>query len=323
MHQLLECIDAGTEYCPCYLAESNECIMCSQLQGNTFCDCRNWKGVCIYQEYIWNRSRIKEGRREITCRIAEKKTVSGNLMILTLEVNRTLARELNEPGAYVFLRDPRDPGYFDTPMSVMIVNEEAGTLSFAVNTRGVKTKALAGLENEVSLRGPYWNGILGLKYLKGFRRGKALLVARGVGQAPAIAVARKLVLAGNQVDIVLDAGNIGVNFAEQYFRDLDCKIILQTVFDKSKLTVSPEALKFIKRQVEDEGVRLVYCGGPELMNRDVKGLIQGLEQEVYFACSNDAKLCCGEGICGSCQTRLHDGNRVITCKTQLNPMEII
>ncbi len=323
MHQLLECIDAGTEYCPCYLAESNECIMCSQLQGNTFCDCRNWKGVCIYQEYIWNRSRIKEGRREITCRIAEKKTVSGNLMILTLEANRTLARELNEPGAYVFLRDPRDPGYFDTPMSVMMVNEEEGTLSFAVNTRGVKTKALAGLENEVSLRGPYWNGILGLKYLKGFRRGKALLVARGVGQAPAIAVARKLILAGNQVDMVVDAGNIGVNFAEQYFRDLGCKIILQTVFDKNKLTVSPEALKFIKRQVEDEGVRLVYCGGPELMNRDIKELIQGLEQEVYFVCSNDAKLCCGEGICGSCQTRLHDGNRVITCKTQLNPMEII
>ena len=45
--ETIDCIDAGSEFCPCHLAESGECILCSQLQGSHFCDCLNWKGVCI------------------------------------------------------------------------------------------------------------------------------------------------------------------------------------------------------------------------------------------------------------------------------------
>lgn len=29
----LFCVDAGSAYCPCYLAESGECIACSLLRG--------------------------------------------------------------------------------------------------------------------------------------------------------------------------------------------------------------------------------------------------------------------------------------------------
>mgnify|MGYP000921887947 CR=1 FL=1 len=55
----MDCIDCGTEYCPCHLAESGECIMCSQLQGECFCDCVNWKGVCVYQELFNNGTDIQ------------------------------------------------------------------------------------------------------------------------------------------------------------------------------------------------------------------------------------------------------------------------
>lgn len=45
-YEVIDCIDAGTEFCPCHLAEEGECILCSQLHGKCFCDCVNWKGVC-------------------------------------------------------------------------------------------------------------------------------------------------------------------------------------------------------------------------------------------------------------------------------------
>ena len=66
--ETIDCIDAGTEFCPCHLAESGECILCSQLQGGHFCDCLNWKGVCIYQEFHDNGNKAKEQRKTYTCR---------------------------------------------------------------------------------------------------------------------------------------------------------------------------------------------------------------------------------------------------------------
>ena len=62
MKEYANCIDCGTEFCPCKLAETGECILCSQLQGEHFCDCLNWNGVCIYQELYNNGMKAKKGR---------------------------------------------------------------------------------------------------------------------------------------------------------------------------------------------------------------------------------------------------------------------
>src|SRR5690606_31713775 len=110
--------------------------------GKVFCDCTNWQGVCIYQEYIWNHARSKERRRVYPCQILAQKKVAPTVTVLTLQVRRTLARELKEPGAYVFLRVPPQPVFFDLPMSIMQADERAGIIKIAVQERGVKTKYL-------------------------------------------------------------------------------------------------------------------------------------------------------------------------------------
>lgn len=322
MDHLIDCVDAGTEYCPCYLAEIGECIMCSQLQGHLFCDCKNWKGVCIYQEYVWNKYQIKEGRKNLICKVVRKKTISDSVMILNIAVNNTLLRELNQPGAYVFLRHPEDPWYYDTPMSVLRVNEEEGTIEIAIQIKGVKTKSVLKVDKEIYLRGPYWNGLLGLKYLKVLRNEKALLIARGIGQASAAPVARKLILSGNEVEVILDSGRVGVNFAEDYLKELGCKITLKSVLDLKKLEIPAETLNYINQVIEDKNIKLVYSGGADKIHEGITRLLNQIDRDIFFTCSNDAKICCGEGICGSCQTRLADGSRVKTCKTQLDPLNI-
>jgi NAD(P)H-flavin reductase len=296
--------------------------MCSQLQGRTFCDCTNWKGVCIYQEYVNNRKRIKEQRKSFVSRLIEKQFLSENVMLLKFKTNSTLARELNQPGAYVFLRSTEEPAFFDTPMSVMTTDERTGTVTAAVQIRGVKTKALKKIKEELLVRGPYWNGLLGLKYIKGLRNSRALLVTRGIGQAPALPVARKLVAAGNEVEVVLDKGRGGVNFAEQHFRELGCEVVHRSVLQPGTLDVPEETLEYIKKKVLEEGVRLVYTGGSEKLHQGVGRLLASMGAGTFFACSNDARVCCGEGICGSCHTRLADGSRIKTCKTQLGPVDI-
>lgn len=72
-YEIKDCIDAGSEYCPCHLAETGDCILCSQLSGKKFCDCINWKGVCIYQEFIWNGKKAKEERETYLGKIIKKR----------------------------------------------------------------------------------------------------------------------------------------------------------------------------------------------------------------------------------------------------------
>ena len=67
--EAVECIDLGTEYCPCKLAEQGQCLICSQCQGECFWDCLNWKGVCVYQELYNNGNKAKEGRKTYDCTV--------------------------------------------------------------------------------------------------------------------------------------------------------------------------------------------------------------------------------------------------------------
>lgn len=324
--KISDCIDAGTEYCPCYLAETGDCIMCSQLQGKVFCDCTNWKGVCIYQEYVWNHAQMKDSRKMSPCRVLTREHVTSAITLLTIQVSKTLTRELNQPGAYVFLRSLESPVHFDIPMSIMRVNEIKNTVDIAVQERGVKTKYLVskdcGNAEEILLRGPYWNGIMGLKYIKGFQKGRALLIVRGIGQASALPVAKKLLQGSNEVEVLLDTGRSNANFTGDLFREMGCIVIEKEVLEIKTLTIPEETLEYIGTGLTKRGIGLIYCGGPDLLHQGVSRLIQEKAGNVYLACSNNAQLCCGEGVCGSCQIRLADGRRVKTCKTQLDPLAI-
>ena len=69
--ETIDCIDAGSEFCPCHLAESGECILCSQLQGSHFCDCLNWKGVFI-KNFIIMVIKLRSKEKLILARYVKK-----------------------------------------------------------------------------------------------------------------------------------------------------------------------------------------------------------------------------------------------------------
>lgn len=97
----MDCIDCGTEYCPCHLAESGECIMCSQLQGECFCDCVNWKGVCVYQELFNNGMKAKEGRKTYNCEVTFAEEIDEGVIMIKFIAPHKLAIDLVKPGSYI------------------------------------------------------------------------------------------------------------------------------------------------------------------------------------------------------------------------------
>lgn len=320
-YESIDCVDAGTDYCPCYLAETNNCIICSQLQGKEFCDCINWKGVCIYQEYIWNGSKGKQIRESLSVNVIEKNEINEKVLFLKLKVSKTLARELNQPGSYIFIRDEKYPQFFDVPMSVMYSDETDGMIDLLIQIRGIKTKVLNKIGETLKIRAPYWNGVIGLKNLKAVAGQNCLIVARGISQAPSVLVAKKLKASNNNIKVLLDEGSSGTSYSKKYYEKLGCDIIKAEIL-KNKI-FDETARQIIKNIIRDFNIKFIFSGGSDIIHKEILNIIKETDDKILFACTNNANICCGEGICGSCSIRLKDRRSIKACKAQVDPNDLI
>ncbi|NLP29134.1 MAG: sulfide/dihydroorotate dehydrogenase-like FAD/NAD-binding protein [Clostridia bacterium] len=318
-YEVTDCIDAGTEFCPCHLAEVGQCILCSQLSGKTFCDCINWKGVCIYQEYVWNGEKAKSQRKTYFCKVLEKKVIEEKLIIFTLLTTHKIAQDLIHPGSYIFMRSTKSTQFYDAPMSIMDVNTEENWIKVAMEIKGIKTKTIASVEeNEnILIRAPFWNGIFGLRNVYTARDGVSLIVARGIGQAPMVPVLRKLYSNGNKLIVVLDKANYKNTFVEEYLSKYDCKVINCNTLDKGQIT--EEVKEIIDRAIEEEKINLVHCNGADILNLKI---VEYVNDRVKTSCCNNARMCCGEGVCGSCSARYKGQVVKRLCKVQTEPKKL-
>lgn len=318
-YEIRDCIDAGTEYCPCHLSETGDCILCSQLSGKTFCDCINWKGVCIYQEYIWNGGKAKEGRKTYTCKIISKENPEDKIMVLTVLAPHELVKNLIHPGSYIFLRAYKTSPFYDVPISIMDINVEENTFTIAIEVKGIKTKKLDVLKDEdkILVRGPYWNGELGLKHIYKSKDGVSILIARGIGQAPMIPVLKKLYGSGNKTIVIFDKSNYKKSLIDKYLEMCNSEVIYCSTLQGGNL--SEDFKNLLTKLMENNKINLIHCSGPDILNYKV---IEYIGDKAPFSCCNNAKMCCGEGICGACSTR-YKGHKVKKlCKVQIEPKYI-
>lgn len=318
-YEIRDCIDAGTEYCPCHLAETGDCILCSQLNGKKFCDCINWKGVCIYQEYIWNQSKAKKQRKVYSCKISKKETVERNVIVFEITIPHDLAKSLVHSGSYVFLRNPKTSQFYDAPISIMETRTEDNTITVAIELKGPKTKSLNFLNegDNIYVRGPYWNGELGLRNIYKSREGTSIVIARGIGMAPMVPVMRKLHANGNKLIVILDKANYKNVFIEKYLEMYGAEVINCSTLQSGD--ISQQLKEILTNLMDNEKINLIHCSGPDILNYKALDFIGS---KVDFSCCNNAKMCCGEGVCGACSTRFKGSRVKKLCKVQIEPKYI-
>ncbi len=324
-YEVFDCIDAGSEFCPCHLAETGDCILCSQLAGKKFCDCINWKGVCIYQEFIWNGGKAAKERRTYTFNVIKKELLNENVVLLTVKTSHKLASELTHPGSYVFMRKPGFMQYYDVPLSIMDCSTEENWIKVVVEIKGVKTTSLCTVkENDnVLVRGPYWNGIHGLKNIYNYKNGRVLVIMRGIGQAPALPVLKKLASKrnNNSIFIIMDEKLIEKNIIKEWTDKNKAEIYNCNILEKGCLT--EDFLSLFKKLSTDENINLIHCAGPDVLSYRILENIDLMDLKIPFSCCNNSKMCCGEGICGSCTIKTNDHRLRRLCKLQTEPRYVL
>ncbi len=318
-YEIKDCIDAGSEYCPCHLAETGDCILCSQLSGKKFCDCINWKGVCIYQEFMWNGKKAKEERETYLGKILEKNNIEDKTIVLTIALSHKLCQQLVYPGSFVFLRNKDDFGFYDAPISIMDANTEENFIKVAIEIRGgVKTKTIADLNenDDILVRGPFWNGgVLGLKNVYRAKNGTSILISRGgIGQAPLVPVMKKLNSNGNKIIAIIDNSGYENILIKDYLRLYNAEVIELNTLKAGELT---EDLKNkLKEILAKEDINIIHCSSQDII---IYKLVEFLNDKVPISSSNNAKMCCGEGVCGTCTVRYKGHIVKRLCKVQTEP----
>ena len=79
----------------------------------------------------------------------------------------------------------------------------------------------------------------------------------------------------------------------------------------------------IKSLIKYNNVSLIHVAGADILTYKVIDYLDELERkDIDLSCCNNMKMCCGEGICGSCTARF-SGHRVKRlCKVQTDPRNI-
>ncbi len=305
-NEIMKCIDAGSEYCPCYLSETGSCLTCSRLQGRDVCDC-DWTGVCIYNEYIFNGGSKAAPRRDMKCRIVFREEILEDYIVFEVEADKGFVLRCLRPGSYVFMRNSESERFYDVPLSLLAADYAKGTVSVGMRLISAKTRSLNDSGEYVTVRGPYRNGIIGLD--GDMRNRKVLIIARGSGVSPAV-FAYNLFKRNNAVDILLNDG------------ELEKKLLMYINED-----AGPESANIMIRNLDDaderERVSLMLKGkgyddilvlGSDGFIESFRGLYKEIKESAGIAFSNNAVSCCGEGVCGACARLNKNGRRIPVCK---------
>ncbi len=309
-HNSSICIDAGTPNCPCPLAETGDCLVCSRLSGRDKCDC-SWCGLCIYNEFIQNDKKIKGRREPFEAQILSRRWYSSDLMTLTVKVDRGFALAGTKPGSFVFLNGNKGE-FFDTPVSIMRTDTKEGTMSFALKVVSAKTKAIAHAEERILVRGVYRNGLLGggleedVKSAPLHEEAKELssgsrwlFLTKGVGFAPAVNMIDHMPSAAS-ADMVIDTEKITEELISDSLSRCDAVRegrVKMDIMPLSRLLdrEDSEAIKCV-REIKD--YEKVFILASDHYIHTLSAALNVPAGKLIYA--NNFHMCCGEGICGAC-----------------------
>lgn len=307
-----QCADAGSNYCPCHLAYSGDCIECGLLNSKNKCECI-WQGVCIYSEVQHNKNMPINERKEYLCKIEEVRELDNNIFLIKVQIPKTIAKDLSNPGAYILMKSKdRSSDMFNTPISVMDVDVENGILEVVLKPRGIKTKTMINFD-EVFIKAPYYNGIFGIKDIKTTMESNCVVILNGLSQVNSINIVKRLKSNNNKVDVFINNKGVILEDIVKKLSNLDANIYYVDIKEERDLIID-----YIKRN----DVSFVYSGGSNSFNKEIMELVDTVDNNIKLAISNNNLICCGEGICGACTINLN-GERVKTCKSQVNSRDYL
>lgn len=293
-----ECVDRGSDRCPCVLMEAGQCYSCTMIRDGK-CSCEEaagWKGSCPYTEYVQG---CRGHSFEYEGEILEKEQYSDTLWVVKISAPEGIIMRCRQPG--VFMMAEADG--WRTPLSVLRAEERG--LEFAVQPVGPKTKWLLKQERW-KLTGPYYSGLLGMD--RDDWKQDALIIAKGTAAAPFIC--GRSLFTGN-VTLYMDSDKLSDNFIQEYVCGHEDNIQYRAAVLTDEECM--ERCRNLVKAAAAEGSQRIWLLVSPYYVRELAGNLPKEVRESIIV-PNPANMCCGEGVCGACSHTDENGMTVRLCK---------
>ncbi|MBQ0097279.1 MAG: dihydroorotate dehydrogenase electron transfer subunit [Bacteroidales bacterium] len=203
-----------------------------------------------------------------------------------------------------------DGFYLRRPLAVTEWNEEGISLIYKVIGEG--TKKLSTMTPGAAL--DILTG-LGNGFDAGLCRKRALIVSGGIGASPTFTLAKDLIVAGRQVNVILGFNSADECILADEYKALGARVELTTV-DGSTGTKG-----FVTALLPEmsEGCDHFYTCGPKVMMKAVCETLTDIDGEA----SMEERMGCGCGICYGCTCHTSDGPRRVCADGPVFPKDKI
>lgn len=325
MKIITKCSNYASATCPCVLAEAGHCIVCSMCRGEDYCTCTDTVSFCVMQELVNNGMKARDQHQSIAYEVANERVYDDTIKLIRLKIPKEKISDFIDAGSFAFLRLKEGP-FYDVPISVLYEDFENESIGFLIKLQGIKTKGFRDIKkgDRVFMRGPFLNGLQGKKAINRLQNSKALLICREIGLFPSLSVYDRLKKNNNEVKCYLDSGSFNQSLIH-VARDLNEMEAGEIPICDPDGSLSKEVRNLIDEALEN-GVELIHLGLSDYLLKKVIEYIEEKENEkkkkqISISCINNARMCCGEGICGSCTVVTDKREIVHLCKEQLDPRE--
>ena len=224
--------------------------------------------------------------------VEENKNIANNTMKMVLAGDTS---DITKAGQFVNIKIE---GFFlRRPISVCDVDDHSLTLIYKIVGKG--TEAMASL-----VKGEELDILTGLG--NGYNTSKSginpVLIGGGAGVPPMYNLAKKLILEGKQLKVILGFSNISEIFFKEEFEELGTEVYIATV-DGSVGTKG-----FVTDVLKNLDYTYFYTCGPENMFRAIEAIVKTSGQYSF-----EERMGCGFGACMGCSCETKYGNKRI-CK---------
>jgi len=138
-----------------------------------------------------------------------------------------------------------------------------------------------------------------------------ILIAGGIGVAPLMALAQRLVDANKKVHVLIGACSKSHILCEKEFKKLGAKVLTATEDgSKGRKGLVTELLEELLAR--DGGRAIMYACGPNAMLKTITHIAQ--EEKIPCQVSLEERMACGVGICLGCPVKVKIGGRIRTEK---------
>ena len=238
--------------------------------------------------------------------ILENYEIASGYFKLTID-SAELA-EKTKPGQFVMMKvhEGYDP-LLRRPMGIYkVINFQGSScveILYQVAGKGTKRISKMKKNNKIDILGPFGNGF----DLSG-QINEAVFVAGGVGVAPLVMLAQKMVKENPRLNTYLFIGGISKKdiLCLEDFKSLNTKIHIATEdgsFGTQGLVLNP-LKKFIVNQADNNPY--FFACGPYGMLKEIASLT--CENNIYCQVSLDRRMACGFGVCLGCVIKVQSTN---------------